>query len=293
VVRLFDFGLAREIDQACKAKGTSMRQITGEAGTPRYCAPEVTRKEGFGLPADVYSFSILLWELCVLQKPFEEYKSPITFERDVVRGGARPSLRKIKSPKIADLIQQGWHDDPNQRPTFTTIRETLERILKGAHDKEIARSNRRRFLPLNGLPKRRRSSEFGSMENNRMEIDSYQRPAWLNLSRRSSKSSASRTGREQRGSFASVRSSGSQKERRSGSFASVHSSGSFQRNRSFKSHPSSSPHLDDSDGDMRRSSRLAEAMAESLAMEAKEDKKGLRQKSFFGKRFRLSRKAET
>jgi len=39
-------------------------------GSPRYMAPEVMKGEGYTLKVDVYSFGILLFELCSLEVPF-------------------------------------------------------------------------------------------------------------------------------------------------------------------------------------------------------------------------------
>jgi serine/threonine protein kinase len=70
VVRIFDFGLAREAD----AQG-QIRHMTGAAGTPRYMSPECAKSESCSFPSDVRSFAILFCEILTLQKPFERIKS--------------------------------------------------------------------------------------------------------------------------------------------------------------------------------------------------------------------------
>ena len=63
-VCLLDFGLARHVqrhDERC---------LTWNVGTLRYMAPEVAQGQDYFYPADVYSFGILLWEVCSLVKPY-------------------------------------------------------------------------------------------------------------------------------------------------------------------------------------------------------------------------------
>jgi hypothetical protein len=64
-VRLFDFGMARNIDEC-----TDANEI---CGSPRYLAPEVISGKGYTLKVDVYSFGILLFQVCSLQMPYAEY----------------------------------------------------------------------------------------------------------------------------------------------------------------------------------------------------------------------------
>ena len=44
------------------------------SGTPRYSAPEVIFHHPYNLKSDVYSFSVVLWEIMCLKKPFAQYK---------------------------------------------------------------------------------------------------------------------------------------------------------------------------------------------------------------------------
>jgi len=60
-VRLFDFGMARRVSE-CAANEI--------CGSPRYMAPEIMEGRGYSLKVDVYSFGIILYELCTLEVPF-------------------------------------------------------------------------------------------------------------------------------------------------------------------------------------------------------------------------------
>ena len=60
-VRLFDFGMARRVSECVQDE---------ICGSPRYMAPEIMEGKGYTLKVDVYSFGILLYELCTLEVPF-------------------------------------------------------------------------------------------------------------------------------------------------------------------------------------------------------------------------------
>ena len=49
--KLGDLGLVVDVDQ-----------VRSRAGTPNYWAPEIERKESYGLPADIFSLGVVLHE---------------------------------------------------------------------------------------------------------------------------------------------------------------------------------------------------------------------------------------
>eukprot|EP00529_Nitzschia_sp_RCC80_P031632 CAMPEP_0113496866 /NCGR_PEP_ID=MMETSP0014_2-20120614/30339_1 /TAXON_ID=2857 /ORGANISM="Nitzschia sp." /LENGTH=369 /DNA_ID=CAMNT_0000390795 /DNA_START=194 /DNA_END=1300 /DNA_ORIENTATION=+ /assembly_acc=CAM_ASM_000159 len=68
-LRIIDFGLAVEIPY--NADPETCYKLAGNTGTSRYMAVEVIRKEPYNLKADVFSYSILLWEIMALAKPYD------------------------------------------------------------------------------------------------------------------------------------------------------------------------------------------------------------------------------
>eukprot|EP00522_Entomoneis_paludosa_P012356 CAMPEP_0172453070 /NCGR_PEP_ID=MMETSP1065-20121228/10542_1 /TAXON_ID=265537 /ORGANISM="Amphiprora paludosa, Strain CCMP125" /LENGTH=651 /DNA_ID=CAMNT_0013205233 /DNA_START=196 /DNA_END=2151 /DNA_ORIENTATION=- len=71
-VRLFDFGLCRELKPNDLVQRPDSYLATGMAGTPRYMAPEVIQEQPYGFSADVYSFGILIWQVLALERPFDD-----------------------------------------------------------------------------------------------------------------------------------------------------------------------------------------------------------------------------
>lgn len=112
-IRLFDFGLARRVPED--------RKLTQGAGTMRYMAPEVALGHNYGLPADVHSFSILLWQICALRLPYANAASIEGLEHMSINCKIRPVLNRVKTPATRSLLKRGWDVVPSKRPSFDEV----------------------------------------------------------------------------------------------------------------------------------------------------------------------------
>jgi serine/threonine protein kinase len=141
VVKLFDFGFAKKVvdppnkSSLCSSDGELSYLLYERCGTVRYMAPEVGLELGHSLPADVYSFGILLWEICSLKKPYDNTKSTIDFDKTVFRKGARPKLSKEWSTNLKDIMANCWLPSANERPTMIDVKSKIY-----AHAREVADS---------------------------------------------------------------------------------------------------------------------------------------------------------
>ena len=133
-IRLFDFGMAREINDC------SSDEI---CGSPRYMAPEVMAGKGYSFKVDVYSFGVLLFEICSLDSPYldnywskkklkngrssnaKNFESAMDdFYSHVVEKNLRPSNdlnSAVPCSKMRELMKDCWSADPADRPTFSEI----------------------------------------------------------------------------------------------------------------------------------------------------------------------------
>eukprot|EP00741_Cyanophora_paradoxa_P008177 tig00000025_g7913.t1 len=122
VLKIIDFGLARYEDPD--------GNMTGETGSYRWAAPEVLRRERYGKPADVYSYSIVLWEAVTGKVPYASL-TPLKAALCVASEGLRPEpLQAAENcpQALCDLVHSCWAEKPSERPTFDAIVIRLQQI---------------------------------------------------------------------------------------------------------------------------------------------------------------------
>lgn len=118
VLKIFDFGLAVEIPHHDDPDTTF--KLAGNTGTSRYMAVEVIRKEPYNLKADVFSYSILLWEIVALAKPYEGLLGQQVKESVSVYG-ERPSVPRSWPQAIRKILRSGWSESITTRPTMQEV----------------------------------------------------------------------------------------------------------------------------------------------------------------------------
>lgn len=146
-VKLFDFGLAKELDPSLKSAGCDeLYELSGNTGSLRYMAPEVARSEPYNLSADVYGFGLLLWQICSLDLPYDGMNRQDHAEL-VVYGNERPVIDSSKwSTPIRILMKRSWEQDPLVRPTMESIYKILRReicALRDGDDSGLEHTKRR------------------------------------------------------------------------------------------------------------------------------------------------------
>lgn len=133
-VKIFDFGLAKEIDES-KVLEDGTYHLTGDTGSLRYMAPEVALGKTYNETADTYSFSILCWQLFEIETPFEGYNLAM-FEKSVIKGGKRPKIKDKWGERICSLLGACFVDNP-QRPSMLDVCESLREEINANSDADI------------------------------------------------------------------------------------------------------------------------------------------------------------
>ena len=116
-------------------------------------APEVALGKPYNETCDVYSFSILLWQMLKAETPFELYTSVKSFQNKVVKGGVRPAPDPKWATDVSDLLRRSWSPDIAQRPFMDEVCETLRGAINRDTDEELVEimdASRRSELSLRG-----------------------------------------------------------------------------------------------------------------------------------------------
>jgi len=124
VVKLFDFGLAKEVRKEDESPNGTYK-LTPDTGSLRYMAPEVGNKWPYNFLADSYSFGIMLWEVASLNRPFSMY-TPNEIRDMVMKWGERPKVNAVWPDRVKKLMTTAWDSSFRKRPTMEEFHVALE-----------------------------------------------------------------------------------------------------------------------------------------------------------------------
>jgi serine/threonine protein kinase len=121
-VKVADFGHSRLVPEGgC--------QMTKGAGTDHWRAPEMFEETAYDEKVDVYSYSMVLYEVLCQQVPFEEVTDKARLCLKVLQG-QRPSLEALlpDCPEaLSSVMIRCWSPEPSDRPSFGEICDLIPR----------------------------------------------------------------------------------------------------------------------------------------------------------------------
>ncbi|XP_045141919.1 receptor-interacting serine/threonine-protein kinase 2 [Echinops telfairi] len=136
-VKIADFGLSKwrmmSLSQSRSSKSSP------EGGTIIYMPPEnyePGQKSRASVKHDIYSYAVITWEVLSRKQPFEEVTNPLQIMYSVSQGH-RPDTGEESLPLdiphralMISLIESGWAQNPDERPSFLKCLIELEPILR-------------------------------------------------------------------------------------------------------------------------------------------------------------------
>ncbi|NWS71038.1 RIPK2 kinase, partial [Crotophaga sulcirostris] len=136
-VKIADFGMSkwRVISMSQSRSETSLP----EGGTIVYMPPEdynPSQKTRASVKHDIYSFAIIMWEVMSRKQPFEEVINPLQIMYSVSQGQRLDLSEESLSvdiphrPLIIRLIESGWAQNPDERPSFLKCLIDFEPVLR-------------------------------------------------------------------------------------------------------------------------------------------------------------------
>jgi len=110
-----DFGLSRHVDDSLNSK---------VYGVMPYVAPEILMQRSYSEAADVYSFSMLMWEICSGKPPLsaEDHTAQLSVR---ICEGLRPEIEEGTPKHYAEMMKLCWDEDPTKRPTSKELYDEL------------------------------------------------------------------------------------------------------------------------------------------------------------------------
>ncbi|XP_068709736.1 uncharacterized protein [Montipora foliosa] len=125
LVKISDFGLTRDVYESCEYH----KAQSGGKLPIKWMAIESLFDNVYTTESDVWSYGILLWELITLgSSPY-----PGIAGRDIhklIRNGYRMDKPENCSQQIYQLMMSCWAANPKDRPSFTDLRNDLEKMLE-------------------------------------------------------------------------------------------------------------------------------------------------------------------
>jgi serine/threonine protein kinase len=120
---LVDFGCAKELKEKDLIEHPDGYRASAMVGTVRYMAPEVMKGLPYGLSSDVYAFSLMIWLLFSLEKPFQNarFSSMEDLSKLISEKGIRPQPLPILSDDMQKLIEDCWAANRADRPPLDHI----------------------------------------------------------------------------------------------------------------------------------------------------------------------------
>jgi serine/threonine protein kinase len=148
--RLGDFGLAVQED----------RVVVGRSGSCRWMAPEVCRGEPYGMPADVFSFGVLVTELVSGQMPHSHLSGEAV--ADLTACGLRARIPSHCPSDLRGLLRSCFREDPRLRPRAADLVADLGEMRMSFHRKK-QRGSVDIPSPNKFMVTRRRQSDSGAV----------------------------------------------------------------------------------------------------------------------------------
>ncbi|XP_057978350.1 uncharacterized protein LOC131164855 [Malania oleifera] len=120
-VKVGDFGLSR-------LKNATFLTTKSGRGTPQWMAPEILRNEPSNEKSDVFSFGVILWELMTQSIPWAKLNS-LQVVGVVGFMNRRLDLPEGLDPRVSSIIHDCWRSDPEQRPSFEDIIQSITSLI--------------------------------------------------------------------------------------------------------------------------------------------------------------------
>ncbi|KAI9552974.1 hypothetical protein GHT06_020860 [Daphnia sinensis] len=120
VLKICDFGTACDM----------RTQMTNGQGSAAWMAPEVFEGRHYTEKCDVFSWSIILWELLARQKPFCHISDTAFTIMWAIHTGKRPPLIRGCPIPLEKVMVSCWNKDPHNRPSMEQVVKEISHLFQ-------------------------------------------------------------------------------------------------------------------------------------------------------------------
>jgi serine/threonine protein kinase len=121
VPKITDFGQSKFSEASDAARAMTA------CGSPLWTAPEVIRGEPYDSSADIFSFSIILYELLSWKNPYIGQPAHAIMMK-VAAQGYRMEIEEEWDDFYKELLVECWHAEPSKRPSFRQIVDRISEV---------------------------------------------------------------------------------------------------------------------------------------------------------------------
>ncbi|CAB4440723.1 unnamed protein product [Rhizophagus irregularis] len=115
-------------------------------GVIPFMAPEVLRGKSYTPASDIYSFSMIMWELTSGIPPFNDREHALQLSLSICKG-ERPEIIENTPQCYVDLMKKCWNEDPLKRPSTSEVNDVIKKwIFRPKKINEELKSNIMEFI---------------------------------------------------------------------------------------------------------------------------------------------------
>ncbi|RXN26784.1 tyrosine- kinase BTK-like protein [Labeo rohita] len=121
-IKVTDFGLSRYVldDEYTSSVGSKF--------PVRWSPPEVLLYCKFSSKSDIWAFGVLMWEVYTLGRmPYDRWNNTEIVEK--ITAGHRLYRPQLANDKVYIIMNNCWHERPDERPTFVDLVTTIKDLL--------------------------------------------------------------------------------------------------------------------------------------------------------------------
>ncbi|XP_078358382.1 uncharacterized protein LOC144643110 isoform X2 [Oculina patagonica] len=136
LVKISDFGLTRDVYESCEYQKA---QSAGKLPI-KWMALESLYENIYTTQSDVWSYGIVLWELITLGgSPYPGISGREIYK--LLKNGYRMEKPETCSQQLYQIMFSCWAANPEDRPSFTDLRNDLEKLLEEQEDEQYISVN--------------------------------------------------------------------------------------------------------------------------------------------------------